>query len=141
MEALNFTTKIALEVVRRELGSKESPDTPTPILSARPSKRKHEKNIRHQGDNGNLIEVMNRVADSITAGSSADNGYSEKRSRLGAHRKVETESLVKLPSQKRELHESGLSEEDTEIMNDLEVELKSCKTRLRHFRKEEVELM
>jgi hypothetical protein len=48
---------------------------------------------------------------------------------------------VKLPSQKRELHESGLSEEDTEIMNDLEVEIKSCKTRLRHFRKEEVELM
>jgi hypothetical protein len=80
-------------------------DTPTPILSERPNNRKHEKNIRNQSDDGNLLEVMNRVAESITAGSSADNGYSEKRSRLGAHRKAETESLMKLLSQKRELSE------------------------------------
>jgi hypothetical protein len=140
-EALNFTTKIAPEGVRIELGSKESPDTPTPTLSARPKKRKHEKGIHSQSDDGNLLEVMNKVAESMTAGSSADNGYSEKRSRLGAHRKAETESLMKLLSQKRELRESGLSEEDTEIMNELEVEIKSCKNRLRHFRKEEEELM
>jgi hypothetical protein len=99
------------------------------------------KNIRNQSDEGNLLEVINRVAESMTAGSSADNGYSEKRSRLGAHRKAEIESLMKLLSQKCELRESGLSVEDTEIMNELEVEIKSCKNRLRHFRKEEDELM
>jgi hypothetical protein len=60
---------------------------------------------------------MNRVSESMTAGSRADNGYSEKRSRVGAHRKAETESLMKLLSQKREIRESVLSEEDTEIMN------------------------
>jgi hypothetical protein len=67
---------------------------------------------------------MNKEVESMTAGSSADNGYSEKRSHLGAHRKAETESLMKLLSQRRELRESGLSEEDTESMNELEVEIK-----------------
>jgi hypothetical protein len=62
---------------------------------------------------------MNRLAESMTAGSTAENGHSEKSSRRGAHRKAETESLMKLLSQKRKLRESGLSEEDTEIMNEL----------------------
>jgi hypothetical protein len=84
--------------------------------------------------------VMHKVAESMTAGGSASNDYSEKRSRLGVHRKAETEGLMKLLSQKRELRESGLSEEDPEIMNELEVEIKCCKNRLRHFRKEEEEL-
>jgi hypothetical protein len=71
----------------------------------------------------------------MTAGSSADNGYSVKRSHLGAHQKAETESLVKTLSQKRELRESGLSQEDTKIMNQSEAEIKSCKNRLRHGRR------
>jgi hypothetical protein len=140
-ESFNFVTKIAPEDVRIELGSKESLDTPMQTLSARYRKRKHEQGIRDQSDDGSLLEVMNKVAESMTVGSSADNGYSEKRSGLGAHRKAETERLVKLFSQKRELRESGTSEGDTEIMSVLEVEIKSCKNRLCHFRKEEEELM
>jgi hypothetical protein len=112
-EALNFTTKIAPEGVRIELGSEASTDTPAPIVSASPSKRKNERGIRSQSEDGSLLEVMNKVAESMTAGSSAENGYSEKRSRLGAHRKAETDRLMMLISQKRELRESGLSEEDT----------------------------
>jgi hypothetical protein len=83
---------------------------------------------------------MNKVAESMTAGSSAANDYSMKRSRLGEQRKAETESLMKLLSQKRDLRETGLSAEDPEIMEELEVEIKCCKDRLRHFRKEEEEL-
>jgi hypothetical protein len=59
---------------------------------------------------------------------------------LGEQRKNETEILVKLLSQNRELQESGLLEEDQEIMDELELEIKCCKDRLRHFRKEEEEL-
>jgi hypothetical protein len=36
---------------------------------------------------------MSKVAESMTAGSSATNDYSMKRSRLGEQRKAETESL------------------------------------------------
>jgi hypothetical protein len=78
-------------------------------LCARHWKRKHEQGIRNQSDYGSLLEVMNKVAESTNVESGADIGYSEKWSRLGAGRKAETESLVKLLSQKRELRESGLS--------------------------------
>jgi hypothetical protein len=63
----------------------------------------------------------------MTAGSNAGNKSSTKRSRLGKQRKNETDSLVKLLSQKRELRESGLLEEDPEIMDELELEIKCCK--------------
>jgi hypothetical protein len=139
-EALNFTTKIAPEGARIELGSKESADTPKSTLISRPRKRKQEHEGPSHSTEESLLDVMHKVAESMTAGGSASNDYSEKRSRLGVHRKAETEGLMKLLSQKRELRESGLSEEDPEIMNELEVEIKCCKNRLRHFRKEEEEL-
>jgi hypothetical protein len=83
---------------------------------------------------------MNKVAESMTAGSSADKEYSMKRPRLGEQRKAETESPMKLLSQKRDLRETGLSAEDAEVMEELKVEIKCCKDRLRHFRKEAEEL-
>jgi hypothetical protein len=139
-EALNFTTKIAPEGARIELGARESPDKPTSSLSTRPRKRKADQKGRGTGEEERLLDVMNKVAESITAGSSAGNDYSTKRSRLGEQRKAETQGLVNLLSQKRELRESGLSAEDPEIMEELEVEIKCCKERLRHFRKEEEDL-
>jgi hypothetical protein len=87
-----------------------------------------------------LLEVMNKVAESMTVESSAGSDYSMKPSRLGEQRKAETESLMKLLSPKRDLRETGLSAEDPEIMDELEVKIKCCKDRLRHFRKEEEEL-
>jgi hypothetical protein len=48
---------------------------------------------------------------------------------------------MKLLSQKRELRESGLLSEDPEIMEELEVEIKCCRSRLHYFRKEEEDLM
>jgi hypothetical protein len=139
-EALNFTTKVAPAGARIELGTKESPDVPTSTLSARPRKRKRDQGECGLGDEQSLLEVMNKLAESMTAGSSDGNDYSTKRSRLGEQHKVETESLMKLLSQKRELRETGLSEEDPELLEELEVEIKCCKDRLRHFRKEEEEL-
>jgi hypothetical protein len=139
-DACNFTTKIAPECARIELGTKGSPDIPTSTPSARPRKRKAERGECGLGDEESLLEVMNKVAESMTAGSSAGNDFSTKRSRLGEQRKTETESLVKLLSQKRELRESGLAAEDPEIMDEIEVEIKCCKDRLRHFRMEEEKL-
>jgi hypothetical protein len=139
-EVLNFTNKIAPEGARIELGANESPDKPISTLSARPRKRKADKGERGLDEEEGLLDVMNKVAESMPAGSSAANDYSMKRSRLGEQRKAETESLMKLLSQKRDLRETGLSAEDPEIMEELEVEIKCCKDRLRHFRKEEEEL-
>jgi hypothetical protein len=48
---------------------------------------------------------------------------------------------MKLISQKRELRESGILSEDTEIMEELEVEINCCRIRLHYFRKEEEDLM
>jgi hypothetical protein len=67
MEALNFTTKIAPEDARIELGSRESPDIPRSTLSARPRKRKVERGERFTRDEKGLLEVMNKVAESMTA--------------------------------------------------------------------------
>jgi hypothetical protein len=109
-------------------------------LIARPKKRKAEERDRGMGEEEDLLKVMNKVAESMTAGSSAENNYSTMRSRLGEQRKAETESLMKLLSQKREIRESGLSAEDPDILDEVEIEIKCCKDRLRHFRKEEEEL-
>jgi hypothetical protein len=92
-------------------------------LSARPRKRKADKGERGLDEEEGLIEVMNKVAESMTAGSSAENDYSMKHSHLGEQRKAETESLMKRFSQKRDLRETGLSAEDPEIMEELEVEI------------------
>jgi hypothetical protein len=83
-ETLNFTTRIDLEDVRVELRSKEIPeslDFPNPTVSAIPGKRKHEKGICSQSDDERQLEVMNKVAESMTA---------EKCSRLGTHPKSKT---------------------------------------------------
>jgi hypothetical protein len=140
MEALNFTIKIAPECARIELGSKESPDIPSSTLIARPRKRKVEPGERFRSYEEGLLEVMKNVAESMTARSSAGNDSSTKRSILGEQRTNETERLVQLLSQKRELLESGLLEEGPEIMDELELESKCCKNRLRNFRKEKEKL-
>jgi hypothetical protein len=141
-EALNFTTKIYAEGVRIELGSKDSPDTPASMLSSNPRKRKYEKGVRSASDEEVILQVMHKVAESMAHEGNPVRGTSKKRYRLGEHRKPETENLMKLLSQKRELRESGLLREDPEIMEELEVEIKCCRSRgLHYFRKEEKDLM
>jgi hypothetical protein len=81
-----------------------------------------------------------KVAESMTAGGSPELDYCTKRSRFGEHREAETDRLMRLLSQKRELRASGLLYEDPEVMEKLEIELTSCKARLRRIRKEEGEL-
>jgi hypothetical protein len=41
------------------------------------------------GEEEDLLKVMNKVAESTTAGSSAENNFSTKRSRLGEQRKAD----------------------------------------------------
>ena len=84
---------------------------------------------------------MQKVAESMTHEEKSVRGTSEKRSRIGEHRKAETESLMKLLSHKRELRESGLLSEDPDIMEELDLEIKCCRSRLHYFRKEEEDLM
>jgi hypothetical protein len=140
MDALKFATKIAPACARIELGTKESSDIPSSTLRARPKKRKVEERECGMGEEEDLLQVMNKAAESMTAGSSAENIYSTKRWGLGEQRKTETKSLLKLLSQMREIRESGLSAEDPYIIYEVEIEIKCCKDRLRHFRKEEEEL-
>ena len=140
-EALNFTTKIAAEGVRIELGSTDSPDTPASTLSSKPRKRNYKKGLRSASDEEGILQVMQKVAESRKHEEKSVRGTSEKRSRIGEHRKAETESLMKLLSQKRELRESGLLSEDPDIMEELDVEIKCCRSRLHYFRKEEEDLM
>jgi hypothetical protein len=122
-DALNFTNKIAQEGARIELGANGSPEKPMSTLSARPRKQNADKGERGLDEEEGLIEVMNKVAESMTARSNEENDYSMKRSHLGEQRKAETESLMKSFSQKRDLRETGLSAEDPEIMEELEVEI------------------
>jgi hypothetical protein len=140
-EALNFTTKITAEGVCIELGSKDSPDTQASTLSSNLGKSKYEKGVRSASDEEGILQVMNKVAESMAHEGNPGRETSEKRSRLGERRKAETENLMKLLSQKRELRESILLSEDPEIMEELDVEIKCCRSRLHYFRKEEEYLM
>jgi hypothetical protein len=108
-EALNFTNEVGPDGAGTEPGTNETPDKPMATLGAEPRKRKADRKERSLEEKEGLLEVMNKVAKSMTAGSSAGNDYSMKRSRLGEQRKAETESHMKLLSQKRELLEPGLS--------------------------------
>ena len=139
-EALNFTSKIAPESARIELGTSEIPEAPMSTLGARRRRHKAEKGERSIDEEG-LLDVMNKVAESMTAEISEDNDYSMKRSRLDEQRKAQIESLRKTFSQKRQLHESGLPAEDPEVTKELDLEIKCCKDRLGYFRKKEEELM
>jgi hypothetical protein len=82
-EALNFTTKIAAEGFRIELGSKDSPDTPASTLSSNAIKRKYEKGVRSLSYEEVILQVMHKVAESMAHEGNPVPGTSEKRSRLG----------------------------------------------------------
>jgi hypothetical protein len=81
-EALNFTTKIAAECVIIELGSKDSPDTPASTLSSTTRKRKCEKGVRSASDEEVILQVMRKVAESMSHEGNPVCGTSEKRSRI-----------------------------------------------------------
>jgi hypothetical protein len=91
-DALNFTNKIVPEGARIKLGANESPYKPMSTLSARPRKRKADK-VERGLDKEEGLQVMNKVAESMISGSSADNDYSMKRSRLGEQRKAELKAF------------------------------------------------
>jgi hypothetical protein len=120
-EVLNFTTKIAAEGVRIELGTNDSLDITSSTPDTRPRKRKSTGNDGSLCDEESILGVMNKVAESMTAGGSPELDYCTKRSRFGEHRKAETDRLMRLLSQKRELRESGLLSEDLEVMEELEI--------------------
>jgi hypothetical protein len=97
--------------------------------------------VRSASDEEGILQVMHKVAELIAHEGNPVRGTSEERSRLGEHRKAETENLMKLLSQKRELRESGHLREDPEIMEELEVEIKWFRSQLHYFRKEEEDMM
>jgi hypothetical protein len=81
----------------------ESPVKPISTLGTRRRKCNEYKGERGLYGEEMLLDLMKRVAESMTAESSADNNYSIKRSRLGEQRKAETESIINFLSQKRDI--------------------------------------
>ncbi len=134
-DLLNFTTKAAPDDVAVELGYGLRKLTPNRPMS---SKQKSSLSDGANSSEDALIGIMSQVADTVTAKSSGHiEDISCKRSRLGEQRKMEGEGLVLLLSHKKTLRDSGLAFEDPEILEELDIEIKSCKNRLRHFRREE----
>lgn len=60
-----------------------------------------------------------------------------KRSRLGEYRNAQTQILMNLLAQKRDLRESGPDQEEEEIVDLIHGEIYSCKERLSRLRQEE----
>lgn len=84
---------------------------------------------------------MGKVADFMASSTVSNTEYrSLKRSRLGSQSKVESDGLIMLLKQNRELRESGVASEHPYIMGELDVGIYSCKKRLCLFRKEGDEL-
>lgn len=108
-----------------ELGQGNSSEKlKTSTRNLRSAKRKEV--LRNDEGKRDLIGIKKEVDQSMPVGSGAcEDALDLKRARLGQHRKVATESFMSLLEQKKEMRNSGLEKEDIDVLEVLNIEIKS----------------